>query len=762
MLFQSMILALSLSFTGISMRLNAAPAGPDPGERVAEVKFEGLSRLKPEEVRFYVRTVAGSAFSPLRLREDILALLRAADGALKDVRVEAEKTEAGWVMVFVVKEKPKVRTITFKGNNKKKRRELLETSNLAVGDWYDPFDLKEASRKITKKYLEDGFALTRVSGEIGEIENDEVDVVLKIEESSKLTVRSVNFSGSEAFADNTIRGLMKGTRDRGLLRSKKFNEQKFLDDLDAIRAFYEKKGYLEAQVSEGERVYHEDEPEMTLNIILNDGILYRLGNLDLSGNVILADDEIEDAIGVDSGEILNKERFFRGVAKVSRLYGQKGYIDVSVDPRFIYRPEDGIADVTLSVIERERATIEEIVLQGNYSTRDFVIQRELLLSEGDVFDFAKLQRSIQKLYNLQYFDRVEPDWSQGTAPGKTLLILRFSERKTGTVSFGAGYSSLDKIVGFLKVAQINLFGKGQKISGEWEFGKRRTSWTFRFEEPWLWGSRTGFGISVWNTDRRFDIFREERVGGSISVTRRFSDYWRGRMTYSLQDVRIETFGSFQTAGLVTSQQGTTSTLTPFIAFDTRDNYILPRRGGRHALAVDWAGGALGGDFKFIRMSYDLSHNFSLPLKFAIGTHIKIGLAKGFGGSDVPLFEQFSVGGTDTVRGYDERDLGPPGDIWGRSMFITNTELRYIVVPPFTLAAALFLDGGRAWRDSHWGDFGGTTTNFMGDLDWGYGVGVRLMIPGTIMQLRFDYGWPFATDRLASLRGKFHFTLGSIF
>jgi outer membrane protein insertion porin family len=306
-----------------------------------------------------------------------------------------------------------------------------------------------------------------------------------------------------------------------------------------------------------------------------------------------------------------------------------------------------------------------------------------------------------------------------------------------------------------------------------EFGASQTSFSLGFTEPWLFNTRTSFGLNLFDTTRTFttavanpdgtdNFYTETEIGGTLTLGRRLSRYWSVYAGYSLQNVNIYNIDSnYTTVGTpqyIAATHTTTSSLTPRIVYDSRDNYFEPTTGWKHQLSIEFAGGPLGADNNFIKVIEDSSHFIPLPADFVFAQHVRFGVAQGYwfagrGYSDVPLYEKFYAGGTDTIRGYNERTVGPVSG--GNALFVSNTELHHPLVGP--LRGVAFFDAGDAWtnvwnlQESH--------------VQFGAGVGLRLTIPGTIMDIRLDYGWPIDSNLPsgdAPPGGVLHFNLGNLF
>jgi len=372
--------------------------------------------------------------------------------------------------------------------------------------------------------------------------------------------------------------------------------------------------------------------------------------------------------------------------------------------------------------------------------------------------------------NLGFFQDVKINTEPGSTPAEQVLVFEVEERQTGTISLGAGYSSVDYLMGYLQLTQANMFGNGQSVSLQWELGSLRQSWQMSFTEPWLFDSPVSFGVDVWNINKRkgyngqsYDLLSQ---GGDIRLGRRFDAAWTGYLTYKLESEEYSNLDSSLSGSAYEEGRSDTSSITPTLIYDTRDNIFDATTGLYQRLAIEIAGGPLGGDNNYLR--YNLDSSFYLPLiwKLVLALHGEAGYAYGYGYgvtglTDVPPAKRYLAGGTDTVRGYGEGNLHPIREndsddalLGGRMRLIGNVELHFPIVGP--LKGVTFFDAGNVWRDA--GEFLERPLMYKG-----VGAGVRLTVPGTVILIRFDVGYPLNVDPEGNNPAlQYHFNIGNIF
>jgi outer membrane protein insertion porin family len=330
------------------------------------------------------------------------------------------------------------------------------------------------------------------------------------------------------------------------------------------------------------------------------------------------------------------------------------------------------------------------------------------------------------------------------------------------VGLGAGYSTVEGLVGYVQLSQSNLFGEGKMFSADVQYGSEKKSWQLSYKDPWLLDTPTSFGVDVWNTysdatynNQGYDI---DSYGFDVTGGRKIDDTQRMFLTYRYQE---DTYSNItaELAPLIPAGKGQISSISPSYTLDTRDDVFDPSRGIYVNAAIQFGGGLLGGDFNYIKETVDFRYFVPSFWKFVFAVHVKAGngtpYSYTYGKSDLPVTEKFYCGGTDTVRGYEERALSPLAG--GDFTLVTNIEYKLKLVEK-VLTLAVFYDAGNGWDNFdnvNWSD---------PKLYSSVGGGVRLTIPGTVMLIRLDWGYGLLpdSDPLKVKGGKVHFNIGNIF
>ncbi|HVM33393.1 MAG TPA: outer membrane protein assembly factor BamA [bacterium] len=755
-----------LALLAVSSPVLAQTTG-DALPKIEKINLEGNHNTSSLVIYGHLREKEGDDFSLRKVRDDIHELY--AMGDFKDVQANAEPgTHPNQVVLtFTLVERPLVGKITFKGNRKWGASKFMDTIKTAAKSPLDPSQLIADQEAIRGLYLDEGYASAAVSHEEHlNADTNTVDVEFNIVEGTSIKVGPIEVLGAEAFSAKKVADQMKDIH-----KGDKYKPEKLDEDLQQIEDFYHNEGYLRAAV-----VSHKERIDTALrtvfiSITVKEGVQYTVGALKLEGNVLFDDSDMLKAFGLKTGDLLRQNDLDTGLRAMRSLYADKGYIYANVTQQMDYNDDLKKVDLDFKVTEGAIAYVQDVKIVGNYKTKDYVIRRELEVKPGDKFAADKIRESAQNLYNLGYFEEVNPEVQPGDTPGKEILVFRVKERQTGSISVGAGYSSVEQLVGNVSFKEENLFGKGQKFNVDLQFGALQTSIDAGFTEPWLFNTPTSLSVQFFDTTQTYNTnvigsststqyYDQFRVGGSLSLGRKLSRNWSIFGTYdyeydTIYDVQPP-FNDPTNPQYVPKSHGATSSFTPRVVFDSRDNYFDPHTGWKHQLSVEFAGGPLGANYNYIKVVEDTSHFIPLPLDFTLGEHVRFGVAQAYPFlnyyADLPIYDKFFAGGTDTIRGYNERTVGPLNG--GNALFVNNLELKHALVGP--LRGVLFLDGGNCWSDY---------ISINNDLQWGAGLGLRLTIPGTVMAIRLDYGWPIITDlpiSSAPRGGVLHFNLGDIF
>lgn len=730
---------------------------------VASIEIQGNKNVSPATILSKIKTHTNETLSQDTLNDDIKKLY--ATGFFTDVSIDLQDVEGGVKVVFIVKEKPIIEGITFAGNKVIKKAKLESAMKSKADEILDRKKLKDDVAEMKSLYDKKGFVKATVDYAVDvDEESNMAKVKVNIDEGGRLKIKLIRIDGNEAFPDKKILKLMQTKRDT-FFSSGYLKEDVLEEDVEKIKSFYENAGYVDVKADK-EIEYDDARKKITVIIKIQEGKKYFIGDIKIEGNLVFSREQFKGVLKNSPGSVFSPDNLKSDLVRIQGFYFEKGYIFAEVKYDTLLNGSTGKVDVVYTITENEIAYVDKINIKGNTKTRDMVIRRELKLSPGERFNGKKIERSKEKLYNLGFFEEVTFDTEPTNLPSKKDLVVSVKETKTGEFSFGGGFSSVDKIVAFVEVAQRNFditnfptfTGAGQDMRFRGEFGSVRQNFVLSFTEPWIFGKPMSFGVDLFSTSnersrRTGQSYDEERQGFDFRLGKDFGEYLKGGLTYKFEGVDITNVLSTASADLRAEEgDNNISSMAAQLTRDTRDSIYNPMRGNMTTVIIEGAGGPFGGDKNFSKYQGESGFYFTTFERLVLELKGRAGIVNSFGGTgSVPIYERFFAGGANTIRGYQERRVGPrdPGTndpIGGDAMGIFNAEATYPVMQ--YLKGAVFYDMGNIWAKS--------SDILSGDFKSGAGVGVRVKTP--IGPVKLDFGIPVNPDSGEKRKGRFHFNV----
>ncbi len=754
--------------TSIKPALTAEVFRSESGKIVKVIDVTGNKTIGMPAILAKIKTRVGDIYSSNVISDDIKRLYNT--GYFDDVTVESEDVEGGLKVKVNLVEKSVIKKLTFTKTRYYSERALTLKIKSKKGRFFDRRNLKEDENIIKDLYAKKGLtnAMVQIETEKDEVNNG-INLHYIISEGERIKIKKVQFAGNAAFPYKKLIKVIK-TRPDSLFTSGYLKQDILDEDMDRLKVFYANEGFLDARVSYN--LEQASEAKLFVNIQIIEGKRYYLGRLDIAGNdKVFSQEEIRKVITrLKSDATFTPEKLEKDIADINSLYFDKGYIFASIKDSTSINAQTGKVDVRLNIVEGEIAYVNKVKVEGNTRTRDIVIRREVRLNPGDTFDGTKLRRTKERLKNLGYFEEVNYDIQDTSIENKKDLVVQVKEAKTGSLSFGGGYSTVDQLVGFVEIQQKNFdftnwpsfTGGGQNLTARGEIGSTHNNGTLSFTEPWIFDMPISGGFDLYHNE----IYREEdngypydevRTGFDLRFGKELREYLSGGIVYRLEEIELSDFASDVSSEL-RREEGTNniSSLSFNLTYDSRDDVFNPSRGLVLGGTFDIAGGLLGGDKDYYRFKTKTSYDVPLIAGSVLEFRLRTGLMDSYDDSTyVPVYERFYAGGAYTIRGYDERMVGPLDSqsrdpIGGNSMVIGNIEYTIPVVDFIKLAA--FFDVGNVWADMN--DFG------QGDYKSGAGFGLRIKTP--IGPINLDYGFPFNDIPGEDKTGKFYFSISRSF
>lgn len=643
----------------------------------------------------------------------------------------------------------------FKGNLHFTDRELKGHLLIYEEREYDEITLEESAKKIRDFYQGEGYYWVKVEYSILDIpEDNKVKITFQIVEGKKAYLSEIRFDGNKYFSKKRLSKEVE-TKPRGLF-SKGIIMKGILErDIKRILSLYRENGFLDIKVMEPEITFDKSMTRLFLKIIINEGIQTFIDRIEIEGNTLFDSDTLLREVGLREKNIYNEVRVNEGRYRILTSYAQKGYIYAQVDLSKELDKEKGLIRLRYTIKEDSPAVMGRVYLQGNESTRDMVILRELSVKQGDIYNLEEILKSQRRIYRLGLFSRVifEPV-NPGEKEYVKDMMLQVSERKAGAVEFGIGYSDYEKLRGFVEVSHRNLWGEGRHGSARFEESTVERKYTLNFKEPWLFNRSIDARLSIVDQLEKKISYKLKRFGGSAGLEKSFTETIKGSILYQYED--IKPFDVLPGAILTTEDQDrvTVATINPSIVIDTRDDPFNPNSGSLNGITYREAAKVLGSEAQFVKVSLQSSWYFPIIPRIVLALSMRGGIAQNFGESvDVPIYERFFLGGRTTVRGYPQDSLGPKGPdgtpTGGNAMVVVNGEFRFSL--PWHLGVVLFMDGGNVWERKEDTD--------LSEMKYTTGIGIRYGTP--IGPLRLDYGYKLDRE-VGESEAEWHFTLGHAF
>jgi len=721
---------------------------------VNSIEVKGLKRVEEGAVKSKISQKVGEPLSNEKVSEDIKNIFKM--GYFDDVKTEIEPMEGGIKLTYVVKEKPTIIRVEFQGNKEFEDDKLKEKISITAGSIADTTLIQDNAAKLQLFYEDEGYWLSKVVPVVNKVSENDVRLTYQIDEGKKVKIKEIKIVGNKAIAAGKITGVMKTTpwKIYSFIFSAGYYKKDVINtDLDAIKDLYFNNGYIKVIIADPEIQLTEDKQRMTITINISEGDQYRVSSVAITAYKAFTEAELRGRISTFPGAIFSKEVVKKDIASITDLYTQNGYALASVYPDIL--PDDATLQLglTYKVEEGKIYRVGRIEITGNTKTKDKVIRREIRIDEGDIFNSALLKRSYERINNLNYFETVDMVPKPRYEEQLLDIDVKVKEKSTGTLSVGGGYSSVDKFVAMVDVTQSNLFGTGTYLRASGELGGNISNFTLTYRDPWFMDKPVAFTADAYLTRQQYPDYEKKAAGGGFGFGKSFGEYWGANIMYNFEKATV--FGVSDTASTVIKSQigtKTTSSITPTLTRDSRDNYLDPSAGSRTSAAFTFAG--IGGENKFIKALFDSAWFFPLG---GTGTTImvrgRIGYAKGIFNEILPLYENFCVGGIYTVRGIQYCKAGPKTDlgeyIGGPKELIFNVDYIFPIVRELKLKGVVFFDAGNAYAANEaYGTLRPTT-----------GTGIRWISP--MGPLRVE--WGYNLDRKSGeSRSKIEFTFGSFF
>ncbi|SDS31162.1 outer membrane protein assembly factor BamA [Opitutus sp. GAS368] len=774
-----------------------APAGPTYRVGTITIKFVGMANVSEQVVRANMALRENTDLDEALIDRDIRSLYKTQ--LFEFIEAKREQAAGNVVnLVFEVTPKFRVLAVKFEGLKAYKDRRLMKEIKSVANGALDERQIKDDAQKIYEFYQKAGYNQAQVTYSIDRNRSTGFGTITyKVREGARVRIAAINFVGNDHVKAGRLRKEMETRKWHmfsWLTGGGRLKDDEFDSDLGKLRDYYNEQGYLDVEIAEDKITFDYPKPDrLVITIRVNEGRQYKLGDVSFKGNKIYSDRILRFVPRQKKGMIFVPSKLDKDVETLEDFYGQVGYLQTRV--RLVRKPNlaTGDIDVEYQITESEKFQVESIVIEGNTKTKSVVILRELVLGPGDVFDSLRMKISKLRLENTRFFeDPVNVTDESTNIPGRRNLKISVREARTGNLTFGAGFSSLEKAVVFAEVTQSNfdLFnrrsffqGDGQKFRLRFQIGSQSSEIILAFEEPYLFERELALGFQIYRqtSDYNSAFYQEIRTGGEVYLRKRLFNWLEGRLSYTYQviDVANVTAGA-PLAIQLAEGNSTTSKVTLALTQDSRDKIINTTRGNYATMELGVAGGPLGGSNNYYSLEFRGSKFFPIAefQEQVLSVIGRIGVEDSFGKSNrlttrtitdpttglpvttlpyvpgVPFYDRHFLGGPQDLRGFEFRTVGPKDangePIGGNSYGFVSLEYSMDVVKPVRFA--LFYDAGFVNKNAY--DFSPASYND------NFGIGLRLFVAGAPLSL--DFGVPLTGDKYNKKGTQFNFSFGTRF
>ena len=749
------------------------PASPVYKVGTVKVRFIGTAIVNEQVVRANMQVREGGDLDSSMIDRDIRSLYRT--GLFELIEIKQEPAN-GNVLNLVVEltSKFRVLAIRYEGNKQIKSNRLEKEIKTKPNTSLDERQVKDDAEKLRAYYQKSGYNQVSVNYSIERNRATSFGtVIFKIKEGPKVRITAIKFTGNTHIKSKRLNSEMQTKKwnwfswltDAGV-----FKDEEFEDDLDKLRDFYREQGFLDVDIPQEKVTFaYPAKNRLILTIAITEGRRYRIGDISITGSKLHPEALLKRILRQKSGAVFSPSRIDKDSDRLREFYGRDGHLDTDVKVIRKSNITTGNIDLIYQVNESDKFTVESIVIEGNAKTKSTVILRELTLGPGDVYNtvFEKISRL--RLENTRFFDDVSVTPQETNIPGRRNLRIAVKEGRTGNLTFGAGFSSLERASIFAEVSQSNfdlfnrrsLFqGDGQKFRLRLQLGQRSNEAVLTFEEPWLFQRELALGFNLFRTSSDYNsvYYREVDAGASVYLRKRLFELVEGTLSYSYEIITIDDISATADPTIQTlAGDNTVSRVSFTLLRDTRDKIINTTQGNYFTATIAVAGGVLGGEETDYKLELKGSQFFQV---FETQTQVlsligRIGVIENFGKStDVPYYSKFYLGGPTTLRGFEYNDVSPRDTsgagipIGGKSYGFFSAEYSLDIVSPVRFA--VFYDAGFVNSGAY--DFSPVHYND------NFGFGLHLFVAGSPLAL--DFGIPITGDKFNKKGNQFNFSFGT--
>jgi outer membrane protein insertion porin family len=695
-----LIAAVWVAVVGVSL-WGPGFISPAAAQTIRSIQVEGNHRIEAETVRSYMQIAPGDAYSAEKVDASLKVLFRT--GLFSDVKISRRND----VLVVLVEENPIINRVSFEGNRELDDDALAKEVELRPRVVFTRARAQADAQRIVALYRRSGRFSATVEPKIIKLSQNRVDLVYEINDGPVTKIERINFIGNRAYSDSQLRGVIATSETRWwkfLTSSDSYDPDRLNYDRELLRRHYLKNGYADFRVLSSSAELARDGKSFFITFSVEEGPEYSFGPSTVATSVPSLDvDRLQDSIRSQEGRTYDATDVDKSVENLTIEAGKEGFAFAEVKPRADRDEESRTIAVVYEIEEGPRVYIERIDIVGNVRTLDKVIRREIRLAEGDAYNRVLVDRARRRITGLDFFAKVDIKELPGSAPDKVIMVVEVEEKSTGSLAFGAGFSTAETILGDITLTERNLLGRGQYVRLRTSMSFKRQQVDFSFTEPYFLDRNMSFGIDLYATEtdlQNESSFDTRQIGAGFRFGFPISEDAKVTLRYSFTNDRIsDVKPTASVAVLAAAGTSNTSLVGYAVNYDTLDSPIEPTSGVRATFAQDLAG--LGGDVYFLRTSVKGEYYYSIFDGVVGLLGGSAGYTTGWNGKDVRILDRFFKGG-ESFRGFERSGIGPrdvstanQDAVGGQAFAIGTAEVTFPVGLPeeFGVRGAVFTDVG---------------------------------------------------------------------
>ncbi|MFP6755373.1 MAG: outer membrane protein assembly factor BamA [Alphaproteobacteria bacterium] len=648
----TLLIAAIQTFMPLEMKPDTAYAQEELNDTINSVRVVGNQRIEKETIVSYLKTAVGDRFDSSRIDESLKTLFKT--GLFADVSMRREDR----TLIVQVVENPIINRIAFEGNRYIKDGALASEVQLRPRVVYTRTKVQKDLTRLLEVYRRSGRFSARVVPRVIQLEQNRVDLVFEIKEGARTGVQRIVFVGNRVFRNGKLREVIQTKQSRWwrfLSTADAYDPDRMNYDQELLRRFYVNEGFADFQVTGAIAELTPDREKFFITFSVEEGRRYRFDEILVNSDLPnLNTGDLFHLVTTTKGDWYDAADIENTVQRLTQAVGEIGYAFVDVQPRVKRNRDNSTISVTYDIGEGNRIYVERVNITGNVRTLDRVIRRNVRLAEGDAFNAAKVRRSRQLINDLGFFSSVNVENQPGSGQDRSILNIDVSERSTGELSFGAGFSSDAGVLASAGIRERNLLGRGQNLSLNFQLSGITQNIQASFTEPYFLNREILAGFDLFNTTYQFteSAFERDVLGFGLRFGYPLTEYLSQQIRYGLKNEKFLPFSGNTT----TSQsQSLLSSVGQTVFYNKLDHRLNPSEGYFFRVSNDLAG--LGGDREWFRSRLEAGQYKPLWFEW-IGSLVgEVGYISGLGGQQVLILDRFFLGGQN-FRGFQRAGVGP--------------------------------------------------------------------------------------------------------